>query len=91
MLTGLGVEFSLVADRAACALQEQVGAFAAGQFGLGSEVTCHLYILDVNLTSDAVASNASLAGIMKFAQTVGFNETATATPNRRTLANGETS
>jgi len=50
-----------------------------------------LYILDVNLTSDAVASNASLAGIMKFAQTVGFNETATAAPIGRTLANGENS
>jgi hypothetical protein len=45
MLAGLGVELGLVADRAAGALQEQVGAFTAGEFGLGAEVTCHLYFL----------------------------------------------
>ena len=29
-------KFGLVADGAACALQEQVGAFTAGEFGLGA-------------------------------------------------------
>jgi hypothetical protein len=43
MLAGLGVELRLVADGAAGALQEQVGAFTAGEFGLGAEVTCHFY------------------------------------------------
>jgi hypothetical protein len=47
MLTGLGFELALVADRAARALQEQVGAFTAGEFGLGAEVTCHLNFLYV--------------------------------------------
>jgi hypothetical protein len=42
MLAGLGIELGLVADGAAGALQEQVGAFTAGKFGLGAEVTCHL-------------------------------------------------
>lgn len=42
MLAGLGVEFGLVTDGSASALQEQVGAFTAGEFGLGAEVTCHL-------------------------------------------------
>ena len=45
VLAGLGVEFGLVSDRATCALQEQVSAFAAGKFGLGAEVTCHLIFL----------------------------------------------
>jgi hypothetical protein len=49
MLAGLAVELGLVADGAAGALQEQVGAFTAGQFGLGSEVTCHVASF-VNLT-----------------------------------------
>jgi hypothetical protein len=47
MLAGLGVELGLVTDRAAGALQEQVGAFTAGEFGLGAEVTCHLNFLYV--------------------------------------------
>ena len=47
MLAGLGVELGLVCDRAAGALEQQVGAFAAGQFGLGAEVTCHLSFLCV--------------------------------------------
>ena len=38
VLAGLGIEFRLVADGAAGALQEQVGAFTAGEFGLGAEV-----------------------------------------------------
>ena len=42
VLAGLGFELGLVADGAARALQEQVGAFTAGEFGLGAEVTCHL-------------------------------------------------
>jgi hypothetical protein len=45
MLTGLGVELALVCNGAACALEEQVGAFTAGEFGLGAEVTCHLSVL----------------------------------------------
>ena len=45
VLAGLGVELGLVADRAAGALQEQVGAFTAGEFGLGAEVTCHVAFL----------------------------------------------
>ena len=36
MLTGLGVELGLVTDGAACAFQEQVRAFTAGEFGLGA-------------------------------------------------------
>ena len=42
MLARLGVELRLVADRAASALQVEVGAFTAGQLGLGTEVTCHV-------------------------------------------------
>jgi hypothetical protein len=34
MLTGLAVEFDLVADWAPGALQEQIGAFTAGEFAL---------------------------------------------------------
>ena len=45
MLAGLGIELGLVGDGAAGALQEQIGAFAAGEFGLGAEVTCHLNFL----------------------------------------------
>jgi len=45
MLAGLGVELGLVADRAAGALEQQVGAFTAGEFGLGAEVTCHVDVL----------------------------------------------
>jgi len=47
VLAGLGVELGLVLDRAAGALQEQVGAFTAGEFGLGAEVTCHEIFLCV--------------------------------------------
>jgi hypothetical protein len=36
MLAGLAVELDLVSDRAASALQEQVGAFTAGEFALGA-------------------------------------------------------
>src|SRR5690606_37824790 len=42
MLTGLGVKLSLVGDRATSALQKQIGAFTAGEFGLGADITCHL-------------------------------------------------
>jgi hypothetical protein len=45
VLAGLAVELGLIADRAAGALQEKVGAFTAGKFGLGAEITCHLRIL----------------------------------------------
>src|SRR3989344_2844081 len=47
VLTRLGVELGLVGDRATGALQEQVRAFTAGEFGLGAEVTCHLSFLCV--------------------------------------------
>ena len=40
------VELRLVTDRAAGALQEQVGAFTAGEFALGAEVTCHVVFLE---------------------------------------------
>jgi hypothetical protein len=43
---GLDVELGLVADGAAGALQEKVGAFTAGEFGLGAEVTCHVAFLE---------------------------------------------
>jgi hypothetical protein len=36
MLAGLAVEFGFVRNRAAGALEEQVGAFTAGEFGLGA-------------------------------------------------------
>src|SRR5204863_3341510 len=42
VLAGLAVELGLVADRATGALEEKVGAFTAGKFGLGAEVTCHV-------------------------------------------------
>ena len=45
VLAGLRVELRLVRDRAAGALQEQVGAFTAGEFGLGAEIACHLNVL----------------------------------------------
>jgi hypothetical protein len=45
MLAGLRIELDLVTDRAASALQEQVGAFTAGKFALGAEVTCHVDFL----------------------------------------------
>ena len=45
MLTGFGVEFGLIADGAASALEQQIGAFTAGKFGLGAEVTCHVKFL----------------------------------------------
>jgi hypothetical protein len=60
VLTGLGVELGLVADGATGALQEQVGAFTAGEFGLGAEVTCHLNFLLCHLpqkTAGAVNEN----------------------------------
>ena len=47
VLAGLGVELGLVPDRAPRALQEQVGAFTAGKFGLGAEVACHVIFLCV--------------------------------------------
>ena len=49
MLAWLGVEFGLVADGAACALEQQIGAFTAGKFGLGAEVTCHVKFLVIDL------------------------------------------
>ena len=45
MLTRLGVLLDLVRDRATCALQEQVCAFAAGKFALRANKTCHLNVL----------------------------------------------
>jgi hypothetical protein len=41
MLAGLGFQLDLVGDGAAAALEEQVGAFAAGEFALGAKITCH--------------------------------------------------
>src|SRR4029077_19239415 len=51
VLAGLGVALRLVADRPACALQEEVGRFTTGKLGLGAEVTCHVKFL--GLASDA--------------------------------------
>jgi hypothetical protein len=45
MLARLGIELRLVRDGATCALEEQVGAFTAGELGLGAEITCHVYFL----------------------------------------------
>jgi hypothetical protein len=42
MLAGLAVELDLVTDGATGALQEQVGAFTAGEFALGAKITCHV-------------------------------------------------
>jgi hypothetical protein len=62
MLAGLAVEFGLIADRATGALQVEIGAFTAGQFGLGSEVTCHEVSFKIDLTRPArMARRASLA------------------------------
>jgi hypothetical protein len=41
----LGVELGLVRQRATGALEEQVGAFTAGEFGLGAEKSCHVNVL----------------------------------------------
>src|SRR5450830_692775 len=41
MLTRLGIQFALGIQRAACALEEQVRAFAARQFCFRSDITCH--------------------------------------------------
>ena len=51
-----GLASNLRADRAAGALQEEVGAFAAGQFALGAEVACHWISLS---QSDAMPSGVS--------------------------------
>src|SRR6185369_9006926 len=66
VLAGLAVELGFVRNRAARALQIEVGAFAAGQLGLGSEITCHLCSFDC-LSDEARRSSgasvrASLAG-----------------------------
>jgi hypothetical protein len=44
MLARFGVELGFVPNGAASALEEQVGAFAAGKFGLGAEGACHLIL-----------------------------------------------
>ena len=52
----------LVANRAAGAFQVEVSAFTAGQFGLGSKITCHEMSFDPCLTRPADrARRASLA------------------------------
>jgi hypothetical protein len=45
MLTGLRIQLALGVERTAGALQEQVGAFTAGQLGFGSDITCHVDFL----------------------------------------------
>ena len=64
MLAWLGIELRLVSDRATGALEEQVGAFTAREFGLGAEVTCHLNILLCHLpqTNAGAACGAVIAG-----------------------------
>ncbi|MNN30101.1 hypothetical protein D3C81_1437390 [compost metagenome] len=45
VLARLAVQLALVSQRAAGALQEQIGAFAAGKFGLRAGITCHFIFL----------------------------------------------
>src|SRR6185369_1967177 len=75
VLAGLAVELGFVRNSAARALQIEVGAFAAGQLGLGSEITCHLCSFDC--LSDAsptqfrgIGSRESGGMFLEFAQTV---------------------
>ena len=79
-LSRLAVELGLVADRTPRALQEQVGAFTAGKFGLGAEITCHfkflLVLSDAAEASSTEATRASLATMVRVAQTVGLKKTA---------------
>src|SRR5690606_34349912 len=44
VLAGLAVELALRIEPAARALQEEIGAFAAGKLGLRSGIACHLKI-----------------------------------------------
>jgi hypothetical protein len=44
VLARLGVKLGLVPNGAAGALEEQIGAFTAGEFGLGAEIACHLIL-----------------------------------------------
>jgi hypothetical protein len=80
MLAGLAVELGLVADRATGALQEKVGAFTAGKFGLGAEVTCHLLDPLIGyLTRQRIllkTARASPGKVERWARTVGLKDEA---------------
>ncbi len=54
VLARLAVQLALVGERAARALQEQVGAFTAGKFGLRAGITCHFIFL-----TDSIAAPGS--------------------------------
>ena len=60
MLTRLAVKLALVSQRTTGALQEEVGRFATGKFGLGAEITCHGYVLLSLTRHDERASPADV-------------------------------
>ncbi len=47
VLTGFGLELDLGVDTAACALEKEVCAFAAGEFAFGANKTSHLEFLSI--------------------------------------------
>src|SRR5450830_389908 len=64
VLTWLGIQFALGIQRAACALQEQVGAFAAGKFCFWSDITCHGISFIKRRSKTIAGLNASLICVL---------------------------
>gem|GEM_PF-4361024 len=48
MLARLGIQLALGVQRATSALEEEVGAFTAGEFCFRSNITCHDFSLSFN-------------------------------------------